>query len=1127
MLARAMSCFGPKQRVEADGSQRELSVKSGKFEFQAELGDYESNYIATTKYPNWLVFIPMNLFEQFQRVANFYFLIMAVLASIPMISPVSPVSAWLPLIIVILISAVREALDDMSRGSSDREINARASLRMNDSGGFDAVPWKDLKVGDVVKILNNEFFPADIITLVSSDVNGVAFVETANLDGETNLKAKSSLKATREMKVDDGALKRLNIKFTVPLPNNDIFKFDSYFVSDSGSQQPMGVDNLLMRACRLKNTPWAIGVIVYTGSETKVMKNLTKATLKRSAVEVRLNKMIMVLFAFLAAMCITCSIGASVFLHNSSDKWYLMPVFPADYIDSGQTAVLFTFKAWGKSGFNPNLSAFLAFFSHLILFSATIPISLYVTTEVVKTFQAKRIESDREVYFPDTDTATNCRTANLTEELGQVEYIFSDKTGTLTQNVMEFRKCTIAGVSYGQGTTEVERAIAKRKGITLPPDPAVPKGLDEGFTFTDTRLLFDEWKKQPSADIIREFLIILGVCHTVQIETENGKMKYAASSPDEGALVFGAANLGCRFTKRTNNFTYAVMDGQEGVYEILAVNEFNSTRKRMSLVCKCPDGRYVLYVKGADTVIYERLLPTDTYMTATSEHLAVFAEQGLRTLCLAFRVIPAHEWDSWSTKFNEASCALSDREQKLMDVAELIEKDLTLIGATAIEDKLQVGVSDCISNLAKANIKLWVLTGDKKETAINIGFATSVLTNEMDILAIDLETEAEVSSTLRSLTERIKENVRADKKTALVVTGAALVHALKDSLKHPFLALGCQCNAVICCRVSPLQKREVCLLVKDNMPHKPVTLSIGDGANDVPMILAAHIGVGIRGLEGQQAAMSADYAIAQFRYLERLILLHGTWSYRRIALLVCYFLYKNLVFSFPQFIWSLMNGFSSLKLYDDLSISLYNVFFTALPIMAYAGFERDLDAHLIMKFPKLYLPGQQSQLFNWNKFFLWFFGGIFHSVLVYFVTLNGLGYYNNINNAEGYVSDNWTFGVNTYQNVVLLVTVVISLFTRSWTVMHAIAIFLSLASWFLFVSVYSVTQFNRFNFDYQSPVYNIFILAAGTFPTYWLSLGLCCGFGLLPFYIHRWVEANSLFGYKVHTQFSLLLIAFV
>ena len=1115
-----MSCFGGKKRLEPVGSQRELNVKSGKFDFEAPLGQYETNYIATTKYPNWFAFLPLNLFEQFQRVANFYFLVIAILSSIPQISPVTASSAWLPLIVVILISAIREAVDDISRGQSDSEINARASLKMNDAGGWDPVPWKDLKVGDIVKILNNEFFPSDIITLASSDVNGVAFVETANLDGETNLKAKSALKSTREMKIEDGALKSLNIKFTVPLPNNDIFKFDSFYTINSGSQQPMGVDNLLMRATRLKNTPWAVGVIVYTGSETKVMMNATKATLKRSAVEVRLNKMIMVLFAFLASLCITCAIGASVFLHNSSNKWYLLPSFPNEFVDDGQTAVLFTFQYGGSNGFTPSFSAFLSFFAFLILFSATIPISLYVTTEVVKTFQAKRIESDKEIYFPDTDTPTNCRTANLTEELGQVEYIFSDKTGTLTQNVMEFRKCTIAGISYGQGTTEVERAIAKRQGVTLPPDPPIPKGLDEGFTFTDTRLLFDEWKKQPTADIIREFLIILGVCHTVQIEVENGKVKYAASSPDEGALVSGAANLGCRFTKRTNNFTYAVMDGKEGVYEILAVNEFNSTRKRMSLVCKCPDGRYVLYVKGADTVIYERLLSSDTYKTATSEHLAVFAEQGLRTLCLAFRVIEQKEWDSWSAKFNEASCALTDRDQKLMDVAELIEKDLTLIGATAIEDKLQVGVGDCISNLAKANIKLWVLTGDKKETAINIGFACSVLTNEMDILAIDLETEAEVASTLRTLSERIKQNVKAHKPTALVVTGAALVHALKDSLKRPFLDLGCQCNAVICCRVSPLQKREVCLLVKENMPHKPVTLSIGDGANDVPMILAAHIGVGIRGLEGQQAAMSADYAIAQFRYLERLILLHGTWSYRRISHLICYFLYKNLVFSLPQFIWSLMNGFSSLKLYDDLSISLYNVFFTALPIMAYAGFERDLDAKEIMKFPKLYLNGQNSLLFNWEKFFLWFGGGCLHAVLVYFITLNGLGYSNNINNAEGYVADNWTFGVNTYQNVVILVTVVIMLFTRSWTIIHAFAVFLSLAAWFLFVSVYSVTQFNQFNMDYQSPVYKIFVLAAGTFPSYWLSLGLCCGYCLLPFYIGRWIEAHSLFGFKVREMLA-------
>lgn len=1116
-----MSCFGGKKRLEAAGSQRELLIKGGKYEFQAELGEYESNYIATTKYPNWFAFIPLNLFEQFGRVANFYFLIIAILSSIPEISPVTASSAWLPLIVVILISAVREAIDDISRGSSDREINARASLKMNTSGGWDPVPWKDLKVGDVVKILNNEFFPADIITLASSDVNGVTFVETANLDGETNLKAKTALKSTREMKIEEGALRNLNIKFTVPLPNNDIFKFDSYYVIDGG-QQPMGVDNLLMRATRLKNTPWAVGVIVYTGAETKVMMNATKATLKRSAVEIRLNKMIVVLFGFLATLCITCSIGASVFLHNSSDKWYLLPAFPKQFIDSGKTAVLFTFSTGGAQGFSPGFSAFLSFFAFLILFSATIPISLYVTTEVVKTFQAKRIESDKEIYFNDTDTPTNCRTANLTEELGQVEYIFSDKTGTLTQNVMEFRKCTIAGISYGQGTTEVERAIAKRRGVTLPPDPPVPAGLDEGFTFTDTRLLFDEWKKQPTADIIREFLIILGVCHTVQIEVENGKTKYAASSPDEGALVSGAANLGCRFTKRTNNFTYAVMDGKEGCYEILAVNEFNSTRKRMSLVCKCPDGRYVLYVKGADTVIYERLLSTDAYKQNTSEHLAVFADQGLRTLCLAFRVIPQSEWESWSAKFNEASCSLTDRDQKLMDVAELIEKDLTLIGATAIEDKLQVGVGECISNLAKANIKLWVLTGDKKETAINIGFATSVLTNEMDILAIDLETENEVASSLKTLAERITQNVRSKKPTALVVTGAALVHALKDNLKRPFLDLGCQCNAVICCRVSPLQKREVCLLVKENMPHKPVTLSIGDGANDVPMILAAHIGVGIRGLEGQQAAMSADYAIAQFRYLERLILLHGTWSYRRVSHLICYFLYKNLVFSFPQFIWTLMNGFSSLKLYDDLSISLYNVFFTALPIMAYAGFERDLDAKELMKFPKLYLNGQNSLLFNWQKFFLWFFGGCFHAVLVYFITLNGFGYSNTINNAAGYAGDNWTFGVNTYQNVVILVTVVIMLFTRSWTIVHAAAIFLSLTAWFLFVSVYSVTQFNQFNTDYQSPVYYIFILAAGTFPTYWLSLGLCCGYCLLPFYICRWIEAHSLFGQNVRDTVTIL-----
>jgi phospholipid-transporting ATPase len=436
--------------------------------------------------------------------------------------------------------------------------------------------------------------------------------------------------------------------------------------------------------------------------------------------------------------------------------------------------------------------------------------------------------------------------------------------------------------------------------------------MDPGFNFVDDRIIFGAWKQQPTAALIKEFLVLLGVCHSVQIENEtvDGVVcsRFAASSPDEAALVFGAANLGCRFVKRDGKITTVNMDGSLEHYEVMADNEFNSTRKRQSLLVKRPNGSLILFCKGADTVIYDRLAATsnDTcviyspsvcqlllyvislvcrYNSVTTKHLVEFSEQGLRTLCLAFREISAEEVSSppprlrsildatpcngvvqaksWMAVYTEASVALVGREEKLMGVAELIEKDLTLIGATAIEDKLQVGVSETISHLAQANIKLWVLTGDKKETAINIGFACAVLTQQMSILEIDVHSHEEAAAQLQVARVGLNDTKSSGKPVALVVTGAALVFMLEPALIMDFLAVSCECVSVICCRVSPLQKRLVTKMVKDN--KKVITLSIGDGANDVPMIQAAHIGVGIRGLEGQQAAAASDYAIAQFR----------------------------------------------------------------------------------------------------------------------------------------------------------------------------------------------------------------------------------------------------------------------
>jgi magnesium-transporting ATPase (P-type) len=297
---------------------------------------FAGNGISTTKY-NVITFLPKNLFEQFQRIANAYFLIMSILATIPAISPVSPVTSWAPLIFVLSVTAVREAMEDYKRGKSDTELNFRNTLLYKaDTRTFVEIFWKDVRVGDVVKVVNNEFIPSDIVLLGCSEPSDIAYVETANLDGETNLKPKNCVNADSKVLSYDWSA--LNSTVVCPLPNNDIFKFDAYTDATLGgesSQISLTVNNLLMRGCKLKNTQYAIGIVVYTGNETKMMKNLTKGAHKTSNIESKLNYLIVILFCFQALCCIVQSIAASIFMRNSASYWYLKPDKPSITFDLG------------------------------------------------------------------------------------------------------------------------------------------------------------------------------------------------------------------------------------------------------------------------------------------------------------------------------------------------------------------------------------------------------------------------------------------------------------------------------------------------------------------------------------------------------------------------------------------------------------------------------------------------------------------------------------------------------------------------------------------------------------------------------------------------------------------------
>ncbi|KAL5759658.1 hypothetical protein ACOSQ2_018496 [Xanthoceras sorbifolium] len=1055
---------------------------------------FKGNSIATTKY-NLLTFLPKGLFEQFRRVANCYFLMISILSTTPM-SPVNPVTNVVPLSLVLLVSLIKEAWEDWKRFQNDMTINNTPIDVLQDQR-WEPIPWKKLQVGDIIRVKQDGFFPADLLFLASTNADGVCYIETANLDGETNLKIRKALERTWDYLTPEKA-SEFKGEVQCEQPNNSLYTFTGNLIVQKQTL-PINPNQLLLRGCSLRNTEYIIGAVIFAGHETKVMMNSMNIPSKRSTLERKLDKLILTLFGTLSVMCLIGAIGSAVIIDRK--HFYLGLHDMRKTVEDDQ--------------FNPDnrfLVALLNLFTLITLFSPIIPISLYVSIETIKFFQSTQyINKDLRMYHVESNTPALARTSNLNEELGQVEYIFSDKTGTLTRNLMEFFKCSIGGESYGTGITEIEREVAHQIGTKIREVEKPANFIKEkGFNFDDPRLLLGAWRNEPNPDICKEFFRCLAICHTVLPEGEESpeKIRYQAASPDEAALVTAAKNFGFFFYRRTPTMIYVreshveKMGNIEDVsYEILNVLEFNSTRKRQSVVCRYPDGRLVLYCKGADTVVYERLADgNEDINKVTREHLEQFGSSGLRTLCLAYRDLSPDMYEKWNEKFIQAKSSLRDRELKLDEVGELIEKDLILIGCTAIEDKLQEGVPACIQTLSRAGIKIWVLTGDKMETAINIAYACNLINNEMKKFIISSETDAirEVEDRgdqveiARFIREEVKKELQkclddvqqmhsvSGPKLALVIDGKCLMYALDPSLRVMLLNLSMNCSSVVCCRVSPLQKAQVTSLVKKGA--KKITLSIGDGANDVSMIQAAHIGVGISGQEGMQAVMASDFAIAQFRFLTDLLLVHGRWSYLRICKVVLYFFYKNLTFTLTQFWFTFQCGFSGQRYYDDWFQSLYNVIFTSMPVIMLGLFDKDVSASLSKKYPELYKEGMKNVFFTWRVVAIWAFFSVYQSLVLYhFVAISS----SSAQNSSGKIFGIWDVSTMAFTCVVVTVNLRLLMMCNTITKYHYITVGGSILAWFIFVFLYSGIMTPH---DRQENVYFVIYVLMSTFYFYFTIL---------------------------------------
>ncbi|KAK6933665.1 P-type ATPase, C-terminal [Dillenia turbinata] len=1083
--------FGSKG-AESDGlglSQKEINDEDARLIYindpakTNERFEFSGNSIRTAKY-SFITFLPRNLFEQFHRVAYIYFLVIAILNQLPQLAVFGRGASVLPLAFVLSVTAIKDAYEDYRRHRADRIENNRLAWVLADNQ-FQQKKWKDIRVGEVIKIASNETLPCDLVLLSTSDSTGVAYVQTINLDGESNLKTRyakqETLSKVPEKDKISGVIK-------CEKPNRNIYGFMANMEVD-GKRVSLGPTNIILRGCELKNTGWAIGVAVYAGRETKAMLNNSGAPSKRSRLENQMNRETIILSMFLVILCTIVSVCAAVWLKRFADYLTIIQFYHKK--DYSETPVEdYNYYGWG-------LEIFFTFLMSVIVFQIMIPISLYISMELVRVGQAYFMIRDARMYDESSNSRFQCRALNINEDLGQIRYVFSDKTGTLTENKMEFQCASIWGTDYSSGKSSSQDnqvgCSSQDNGTVLRPKVVVR-------TDPELQRLLRSEKETEKGKNIHNFFLALAACNTIvplTKDTSDPSVKlidYQGESPDEQALVYAAATYGFMLIERTSGHIIIDVQGHIQRYDVLGLHEFDSDRKRMSVILGCPDQTVKLFVKGADTSMFnviDKSLNLDV-INATESHLYKYSSTGLRTLVIGMRELSDSEFQIWQSAYEHATTALYGRAGLLRKVAYSVESNLSILGASAIEDKLQLGVPEAIEALRVAGIKVWVLTGDKQETAISIGYSSKLLTSKMKQIIINNNS---MESCRRSLedaknlckkfqtTSSITQNGEGSSGTtrtpiALIIDGTSLVYILDSELEEPLFELACECSVVLCCRVAPLQKAGIVALVKNRTDD--MTLAIGDGANDVSMIQMADVGIGISGQEGRQAVMASDFAMGQFRFLVTLLLVHGHWNYQRMAYMILYNFYRNAVFVLVLFWYTLFTCFTLTTAVTEWSSMLYSVIYTSLPTIVVAILDKDLSRRTLLRYPPLYGAGQREEKYNLTLFWITMLDTLWQSIAAFFIPL--LAYWKSTIDISS-LGDLWTLAV------VILVNLHLAMDVIRWTWITHATIWGSIVATFLAVMVIDAIPSL---FGYWA-IFN----AAGT-AAFWLCLLVIIVAALLP-----------------------------
>lgn len=1034
---------------------------------------FVSNRVLTA-YPSILMFIPVSIIRQYTRPLSLYFLIIGGLLFIREIAPYDPMSQLIPVFLVLSIAVFRETMQELDRQREDKRINTQKT-RVNRAGNWLETNWEDVVVGDVVMVDADLPAPADLVMVASSSSGNTAYIQTTNLDGETNYKSRSGVEKAlvaidMMTKGIDMGYERAEIIIHAEAPRSDLDWFEGQAVfqftdpekgramidnvrstqsnlsegemtgtstvrPDSPSSQKLQVErlsirNFIPREAVVRGTDWIIGVAVYTGTDSKVMLGNDRPAYKTSKIDRMTDKLV--------AVILFLQFSLSIFIGTAGGlSGVAVPRWWIDMALSESSIV---------RGLLDGLAA-------IILITQMIPISLIISLEIAKVYQAKLMEAD--VAMPGMRAPSQA----LNDDLGQIGYVLSDKTGTLTSNELVLKVATVHGKAYPDLTSL--RSAAKtnpnaamfRDALSICHDVApnwssdiVSKSKSEiTQSITDLR---KEAKKHRS--VMEE-----SSGHITPVD-DGGQlplgMSYCGASPDEICFVTAcAAHLGIVLHKRSHGemvFTeYRQGQPREFTQKILRMFEFDNARRRSSVVVMGSDSKSVtVFVKGSDDGMLDRCLSETEeeklVLKETEASLNFYAKQSLRTLVFASKTMSLIEWESLVNRYQLDAKGLMEE----------VESRLTLLGCTGTEDRLQDGVPGCIQRMRIAGIAVWMITGDKLDTAIEISKNANLIGAGMRIVTIDLGTEELAEEKLIALEKELSlEGVEV----AAVVTGRSIRYYEK---KTRFITALLKCKSVVVCRSTKDQKALMVELVQRAVNREVLVLGIGDGANDVPMIKKADVGIGIAGKEGRQAAQNADYTITQFSHLDRLLQFHGRLNYVRTSKMVLYFIFKNLVLCLPFVVHSaIVSMYSSSALISSSMGLSFNTFLTAMPVFALGLVERDVSPndHLIgfsgikahdlaQAYPRLYMTGRNNHMFGRYLLGTMFVSAVMTGCWIYLSIVGPL-----VSSAvswTGWVADHWGVSDLYFFAVFLVDSAAVFIISEGVTWPMAITLFYSLFS---------------------------------------------------------------------------------